>query len=204
MTALVLASSSPRRRELLERTGFSFTVVGPTVDESRQPAEAPADFVRRMAEAKANAARSAHPVAAVIVAADTVVVRETDMLGKPRDRDEARAMLQDLSDHWHRVLSGWCVVGPEAEPRGRLVETRVHFKELTDHEVGWYLDTGEWRDKAGAYGIQGRGAFLVDALEGSYSNVVGLPLSQVVDALAELGLDPAPLSAADRDAEIIG
>ena len=106
-----------------------------------------------------------------------------------------------LADGWHRVLTGWCVKGPAQ--RAGVAETRVRFKALDEHELGWYLDTEEWRDKAGGYGIQGRGAFLVAAVEGSYSNVVGLPLAEVVDALAACGVRPAPLSAEARRTEII-
>jgi septum formation protein len=162
----------------------------PEVDEARRPGEAPADYVARLALAKAGAV-AATPDTDVVVAADTVVTLGARMLGKPVDQGEASQMLADLSGTWHAVLTGFVVgrVGRAAAPE--VVETAVRFKRLSDHERDCYLATGEWRDKAGGYGAQGRAAFVVEALRGSYTNIVGLPLAEVVDRLAVLGVVPS-------------
>lgn len=211
---LVLASASPRRRELLARTGFTLAIRPAEVDETPLADEPPAAHVARLARIKAEVGLSVAlgaggpgPVGAdaslLVLAADTVVVSGEAILGKPRDAEEARAMLAALSGAWHEVCSGWCVLRGDGARREGVVVTRVRFKALDPEELGWYLHTGEWQDKAGAYGIQGRGAFLVEQVQGSYTNVVGLPLAEVVDALGELGLRPAPLSAAARREEIV-
>ncbi|MDY0000745.1 MAG: Maf family protein [Polyangia bacterium] len=134
----------------------------------------------------------------VALGADTSVVLDGRILGKPGDEAEARQMLGALSGRWHEVLTGWCLLGVGA-PSGRLEIraqgvscTRVRFKALSLEELRYYLSSGEWRDKAGAYGIQGAAASFVSELRGSYTNVVGLPLAEVVDALASLGIHPAP------------
>jgi septum formation protein len=210
---VLLASASPRRRELLRRCGYGVQVRPAAVDESRRADETPERYVTRLAVAKAEAARRAPASAeresvvvaadAVVVAADTVVVHEGRILGKPAHEDQARAFLRLLAGSWHEVLTGFCVAGPGERVAGALARTRVRFKSLREAEIAWYVDTGEGRDKAGGYGIQGYGAFLVRRLEGSYTNVVGLPLAEVVDALLDRGVRPAGLPPAEREEEII-
>ncbi len=195
--SLLLASSSPRRLELLQRTGYRCVVRVPEVDESLRPSESPADYVARLARAKAGAVEAEADVG-VVVAADTVVTQGARILGKPVDQDEARCMLTALSGTRHTVMTGFVVARSDGPVEAEVVETAVRFKSLSDHEIQCYVSTGEWHDKAGGYGVQGRAAFLVETLEGSYTNIVGLPLAQVVDRLARLGVVPS--SAAMRAA----
>jgi len=184
---LVLASGSPRRAELLARLGLAVDVRPSDVDEAPQPGELPDDLVRRLAALKAMAADATDDE--VVLAADTEVVLDGAVLGKPTDRDHAATMLQRLSGRTHRVITG------VAARRGPLVHvdavhTTVAFRALTEPEIAWYLDTGEPFDKAGGYGLQGAGAALVTSIEGSDTNVIGLPLAQTVALLREVGFDP--------------
>lgn len=215
LAPLILASASPRRRVLLERTGFVLIVSPQEVDESPRAGERPEAFVERLALAKAEESLRALPGPArgdghgphagspVVVAADTVVVLEDRILGKPLDEANAREMLAGLGGTRHEVYTGWCVARALGERLLGVEVTRVWFKGLRTEEMAWYLGTGEWRDKAGAYGIQGKGAFLVARIEGSYSNVVGLPLAQVVDALAAFGVFPSPGTGLARAKEVL-
>jgi septum formation protein len=187
---LVLASSSPRRRALLDRAGYRPVIRAPSVDETRQPREEPGAYVARMARTKAETARPQEGGEVVVVAADTVVVAGDEVLGKPADAAAAVDMLRLLSDGWHRVISGFVVGRPEGLPAAQAVETRVRFKALNPAEINWYVATGEWSDKAGGYGIQDHAAFMVTEIEGSYTNVMGLPLAEVVSGLIDLGLEP--------------
>lgn len=180
MRALYLASASPRRAELLAQIGVRFSrLVFPGINETPRAGEAPADYVQRMAREKAIAGRAALDGApqAAVLGADTSVVLGERILGKPADRDDARQMLQALSGTVHEVLSAVSVLTPDGQ-QTRLSTTRVWFRDLDSAEIDTYLATGEPFDKAGAYGIQGCGAVLVDALHGSYSGVVGLPLAE--------------------------
>lgn len=180
---LILASASPRRRELLDRMGLAHVVVPADVDETPLPGEAPEELVSRLAEAKATHVLRAHAAdRPVVLAADTVVVVDGTVLGKPADAADAAAMLRRLSGRTHEVLTGVAVA------RGDRVEvvverTAVTFAELDDAEIAAYVGTGEPLDKAGAYGIQGRGGNFVTRIEGSYDNVVGLPTRTVRDLL---------------------
>ncbi len=188
MSALVLASSSPRRRDLLEGHGYTLDVRVPCIVECSHPGEEARDFALRMAVEKAGAV-VAEPHEYVL-AADTVVHQAASLLGKPRDAQDAVDMLQMLSGGWHEVTTGFCVHQGERE-RSRAVTTRVLFRALRPETVRGYVASGEPMDKAGAYGIQGRGAALVMEIVGSYTNVVGLPLAEVVETLTELGVaDP--------------
>ena len=201
---LVLASSSPRRRELLALIGVTpDDVVAPEVDETPRPGETPEELVLRLAEAKALAGirlvaeRRMADGEVVIVAADTVVAPDGEILGKPVDRDDADRMLQRLSGRAHRVFTG-IGVAPDGSPAARrtdsvevlssIVRTDVEFRALSDDDLAWYLRTREWEGRAGAYAIQGAAGFLVAGIRGSYHNVVGLPLCEVVQALLDLGL----------------
>ena len=185
---LILASTSPRRAEILHNAGFSFVVVSSTVDETPIPDESPNELVQRLADAKAElaAARAVGP--AIVLAADTVVTLEGRIFGKPRSTDDARHMLENLSGRTHAVLTGVTLIRlPDAERRSFVESTLVHFAQLPDEEITRYLATEEPRDKAGAYAIQGRAGRYIPRIEGDYFNVVGLPLAHVAQALADLG-----------------
>jgi septum formation protein len=185
---LILASTSSRRAEILHDAGFSFVVVSSAVDETPIPGESPSELVQRLADAKAElvAARAAGP--AIILAADTVVTLEGRIFGKPRSSDDARRMLENLSGRTHAVVTGVTLIRlPDAERRRFVESTLVHFAQLSAEEISRYLATEEPHDKAGAYAIQGRAGRYIPRIEGDYFNVVGLPLSHVTQALAELG-----------------
>ncbi|MGE5253656.1 MAG: Maf family protein [Planctomycetaceae bacterium] len=192
---LILASASPRRQELLSSTGISFEVLASEVDEGIREKETPEEYVARLARQKAEKAGNRHKDRWVL-AADTVVVVDGRMLGKPGGPQEAREMLGMLSGREHRVITGFCLVyGDSGKSREETVTTRVRFKKLSPREIDWYLGTGEPFDKAGAYAIQGKAAFMVKEIEGSYTNVVGLPLTEVIQTLQEMGaLDPSRLT----------
>jgi septum formation protein len=183
---VTLASASPRRQALLQAAGVPLAVHPAHIDETPAAGEAPRDLVIRLARAKAAAVQGA-----LVLAADTEVVLDGAVLGKPRDAAQARAMLAGLAGRAHDVLTGYCVRGRGGE-RAAVVATRVVFRALTPEEIAAYVATGEPLDKAGAYGIQGAGGFLVDRLEGSYTNVVGLPLAEVLQALDEVSQEKSP------------
>lgn len=177
---VVLASRSPRRRELLLAAGVHVEVCPPEVDEAPREGEQPAVLVLRLAIEKAAIRRRE-----VVVAADTAVVLDGEALGKPTDLEHAAAMLARLSGRQHEVLTGFCV------RRGRerlatVVRTEVTFRTLSQAEIFGYVSTGEPLDKAGAYGIQGLGGALIDRVNGSYTNVIGLPLAEVLAAVREV------------------
>jgi septum formation protein len=176
--SFVLASGSPRRRQLLEQLGLKFEVRAPDVDESVLPGEQPAAYVERLARAKAAAVSGA-----IVLAADTTVAVGAEILGKPADAGDARRMLQLLSGREHSVFTGI------ATHRGsRVVETKVAFKPLTAAEIEWYVGTPEPYDKAGGYGIQGLAAAFITHIGGSPTNVIGLPLPETLELLAQAGL----------------
>lgn len=185
---LVLASSSPRRRELLEMLELDFELRAPEVDETPLPGEQADRYVERLAREKSQ--REVRPRECVL-AADTSVVLDGTILGKPSDEHEAASMLRRLSGRSHQVLTGVAVTSRAGEGTPRVISklccSTVSFRSLSDDDVQWYLATGEGRDKAGAYGVQGIGGLFVDGIEGSYHNVVGLPLTTVDECLAELG-----------------
>ena len=185
---LILASRSPRRRYLLEQAGLTFSVVPSTIDESFPPVGPIEDHVRMLAEAKATQVAGLHPKSWVI-GADTLVLIGDAVLGKPNTLSQARQMLKTLSGTTHRVLTGYCICCKEA---GRsfceTVQTKVEFKPLSETEIDWYLSTDEPFDKAGSYAVQGLGSFLVRRIEGSYTNVVGLPVCEVIECLIREGV----------------
>ena len=185
LPGLVLASGSPRRRELLAQLGLVFAVVAPEVDETPQPGERPVALVRRLALAKA-AAVDGDPV----LAADTTVEVDGEILGKPADGDDARRMLRRLSGRAHKVHTGVAVRRSE-EVAVEVATTIVTFVPLQPPVIDWYIGTGEPLDKAGAYAIQGAGGVFVEAVRGSVSNVVGLPLTTVARLLHRIsGWEP--------------
>ncbi len=188
---LILASKSPRRRDLLAQAGLVFEVVPSTVDEKSlqmHTLDKPEEYARVLAEAKA------HEVArqyrdSWVIGADTMVVINDTVLGKPRDTADARHMLVTLSGKTHNVFTGYCICCMNlGKSRSETVKTNVRFKQLTSPEIDWYIGTQEPFDKAGGYAVQGLGSVLIKRIEGSYTNVVGLPLCEVVEYLLEQGL----------------
>jgi septum formation protein len=185
---LILASSSPRRAEILRDAGISFSVLSSAIDETPFPGETPQQHVQRLADAKGElvAARAVGP--SLIISADTVVVLDGQILGKPRSTDEARHMLELFSGRTHSVVTGVAVLRlPEMERRQFVETTLVHFTQLSRDEISRYLATAEPYDKAGAYAIQGRAGRYIPRIEGCYYNVVGLPLAHLISTLHELG-----------------
>jgi len=185
---MILASESPRRRELLAAVGVPFRVVPSGVDEVPRAGESPSRFVRRAALDKGEAVAVLHP-SSFVLAADTIVVADGRILGKPRDRAEARRMLSRLAGREHKVFTGICLLCRERGFLDLATEvTRVRFRPLTAAEIAAYARTGECDDKAGAYAAQGAGMLLIDRVAGSFSNVVGLPMTRVVTMLARARL----------------
>ncbi|MSO65288.1 MAG: septum formation protein Maf [Alphaproteobacteria bacterium] len=185
--SLVLASASPRRRDLLAQVGIVAAAIVPAdVDESPLKRERPEDYACRLAGAKAARVAAAHP-AGFVLAADTVVARGRRILPKAADEATARRCLALLSGVWHRVYTAVAIHAPGGVQRHRLVATRVAFKRLSAGEIDDYVASGEWRDKAGGYAIQGLAGAYVRALRGSYSAVVGLPLYETCQLLDGLG-----------------
>ncbi|SFP87672.1 Maf family protein [Pseudomonas borbori] len=189
MTTLYLASGSPRRRELLTQIGVLFSPLSVPIDENSLPEEPPRAYVERLARAKAQAglAALADPGDAVVLGADTAVILDGRILGKPLDRDEAVATLSALSGREHLVLTA-VALASTTRVAARVVGTRVRFRLLTRAEIEAYWATGEPRDKAGSYAIQGLAAVFVSQLHGSYSAVVGLPLGETAELLAEFAI----------------
>lgn len=187
---LLLASASPRRRELLERVGLTLRVSAPDIDESPQEGEPAGDYVRRMAAGKLAAARAAAGATDVaVLAADTIVILQGRILGKPRDRDDAAEMLRRLAGHRHEVTTAYRIAFGARE-LDRAVTTAVAFRMLEPRELDAYLACEEWRGKAGGYAVQGVAAAFVTELRGSLTNVVGLPLAEVLADLRALGALP--------------
>ena len=187
-TLFILASESPRRRELLQKMRLMFEVRPACCDECLQQGESPEVYTRRLARDKAEAVGRGVPDIWVL-AADTVVVSDGRILGKPGDRDEARVMLFALSGRVHKVVTSFCWYhGGQKTRYVQSVESQVEFKSLTKDEIERYVRSDEPMDKAGAYAVQGLGSFMVRAVRGSYSNVVGLPLAEVIEAMIELGI----------------
>ena len=188
---LVLASSSPRRAEVLRNAGFVFEVRPADVDETRQPHEAAEDYVRRVAQAKAHAVADSARAAgerAIVIAADTVVLAEGQILGKPKNAEDARRMLRLFNGKTHEVLTALCVINiPAAKEALHVEKTRVEFLKMSAEEIEDYIQTGEPFDKAGAYGIQGIAGRFATRVEGCYFNVLGLPLSRLWTTLQSFG-----------------
>ena len=194
---LVLASASPRRAELLRAAGFEFEILAVDVDERVRPGEKPEDYVRRLATEKSarameilteeGPAKAGHDVR--VLGADTAVVIDGDILGKPRDDQDAASMLRRLSGRAHAVVTGVSLRSAGWEV-SRVETTTVELSPLAEADIAWYVESGEGRDKAGAYAIQGLASRFVPRVEGSYSNVVGLPIAAVQELLAEIASRP--------------
>ncbi len=177
--SFVLASSSPRRRELLQRLGLDFTIRPADLDESLLPGEAPAAYVERLARAKAAAVPGE-----IVLAADTTVALGAEILGKPQDPADAQRMLGMLSGREHSVFTGVAT-----KSHSRVVQTRVWFRPLTPEQIAWYSASPEPYDKAGGYAVQGLAAAFIERLDGSPTNVIGLPLPEALELLALAGLE---------------
>jgi septum formation protein len=185
---LILASSSPRRRELLANAGIPFAAAAADVPEVYTPGERPADFALRLAREKALAVAALHP-GKYVLGADTIVIVDNEILGKPRDAEDAGRMLRTLSGREHDVTTAVCVVTRTGEEISRLETTRVHFLPISDEEILAYVSNGEPLDKAGAYAIQGIASKWIDRIEGDYFTVMGLPVALVWKMLREAGFN---------------
>lgn len=186
--ALILASASPRRKELLRLAGLTFKTIPADVDENHLAGESPRQHVKRLSRDKAMAVAGKHPKAWVL-GADTIVVVDRDILGKPANQTQAKNMLAKLSGREHQVLTGFTVAhGASGVVRTQVVESRVRFKVIEPDEMTWYVNSDEPYDKAGGYAVQGKGAYLIQSIRGSYTNVIGLPLCETLETLKELGV----------------
>jgi septum formation protein len=186
---IILASSSPRRRELLSALGIEFDVKFPSAVETVRENESPEEFSRRISAEKACSVSVDLEDGYIVIGADTIVVIDGEILGKPSDIGDAASMLRMLSGREHHVYTAFSIVRPKNELLySRIVDTKVLVKTLAASEIEGYIKTGEPMDKAGAYGIQGIGSFMVSGIEGSYTNVVGLPLVELLEALKNLGI----------------
>lgn len=174
---LILASGSPRRAEILTLAGWTFTKDVPNIDESENPGESPSDYVQRLAMEKAEKIALDHP-GEIVLGADTTVVINGRIIGKPSDLVEARKMLKMLSGEWHKVLTGVAIVAGSKTHTG-LQSTRVKFAKMSPAEIGFLVEKGDPLDKAGAYAVQAQAALFIERIEGDYWNVVGLPVSLV-------------------------
>ena len=184
---IILASASPRRADLLRQIRVEFELLPSQVEERPHPDEAPADYITRIARAKVIAV-ARHREAGLVIGADTVVVLDGRLIGKPEDEADARRLLRQLSGRWHAVMTGVALI--DLKTRHEVADydkTLVKFAQLTDTEIEWYAKTGEPMDKAGAYGIQGLGGLFIDEIAGSYYNVVGLPIPLVYRLARRLG-----------------
>lgn len=185
---LILASASPRRRDLLRQAGITFSVIPSNTSEAVQSGESPQEYALRVAGEKARDVWRNH-AGAWVLSADTIVEIDGEILGKPRDQTDGQRMLRLLSGHTHRVMTAFVLLDREGRIHTeRAVISRVTFKSLSEAQIRDYLATGEPLDKAGAYAVQGLGAALVEHVEGSYTNVVGLPMDEVLTALGTAGL----------------
>jgi len=185
---IILASSSPRRQSLLENLGICFSTISTNIDESFLPQESPRNAVRRLARLKAERAIPLLREDCLLIAADTIVVLDGQVMGKPGSKEDALEMLTQLSGRCHEVITAICIRtagGCEVEDE----TTRVYFRHLSKEEIKAYVASGEPADKAGAYGIQGRGGLLVQRIEGCYFNVVGLPMSRLYLMLKKHGIN---------------
>ena len=190
---LILASSSPRRRDYLEKMGVRFVIMKPDADETIMVGESPSDYVARMAAEKAQIIADLHP-SEVVLAADTIVVCHDMIIGKPTDREDAKRILRLLSGRTHEVMSAVCIIKDEVE-KNFTVTTEVTFAPLSEELIDTYVASGECDDKSGAYAVQGIASMFVAKVSGSVSAVVGLPICQVREALAEFGIKPRTVQA---------
>jgi septum formation protein len=183
----ILASASPRRQELLRQAGLKFDIMPAHVNEDQLPQESPREHVRRLAGNKAAAVVGKYP-AAWVLGADTIVVIDGLILGKPQDKKQALEMLGRLSAREHLVYTGFTIAHAAGKVnRTKVVRSAVRFKRISPEEMQWYTDCSEPYDKAGGYAVQGKGAYFIKSIRGSYTNVIGLPLCEVLEELKQLG-----------------
>ncbi|HBA53389.1 Maf family protein [Syntrophorhabdus aromaticivorans] len=186
--SIVLASESTRRVDILRTLGISFSIIPPDIDETRRKDETPQEFARRVSYEKAFKVGSHFPDKWVI-GADTIVVLKGKVLGKPKNERDAFTMLKTLRGRWHKVITGYCVLNLSKDIISRdIVETRVFVRDMTDEEIIRYIKTSEPLGKAGSYAVQGKGGYMVKEIKGSYTNVVGLPICEIAEALLSLGV----------------
>lgn len=185
--AIILASKSPRRQELLKLLGVEFTIHTADIDETMDPALPPEDEVARVGAEKAKAIAAVSGAEDIIIAADTIVVIDGQILGKPKDEADAARMLRLLSGRRHEVMTGLTVL-KGAQLQSCVVRTGIEFRALSEREIAAYVATGEPMDKAGAYGIQGKGSLLVEKISGDYFNVMGLPVMRLSRMLERFGI----------------
>ncbi|MDR2017548.1 MAG: Maf family protein [Syntrophobacterales bacterium] len=186
--SIVLASESTRRVDILRSLGISFSIIPPDIDERKKKDESPRDFTLRVSMEKALKVGE-HFTDKWVIGADTIVVNKGRVLGKPRDEADAFNMLRSLRGKWHKVITGYCILNVLKDIMHRdAIETRVHVRDLSDEEIMRYVKTSEPLGKAGSYAVQGKGGYMVKEIKGSYSNVVGLPICEVAEALLSLGV----------------
>jgi septum formation protein len=178
---LILASGSPRRAEIMTSVGWEFTKHSPDIDESERPGEPAEDYVLRLAREKACAVSGKYP-GEIVLAADTTVVIDSQIIGKPVDHEDALRMIRMLAGNWHEVLTG-VAVAENGETRSALQRTRVKFAPMSDDEISFLAERGDPLDKAGAYAVQAQAALFIEGIEGDYWNVVGLPISLVYELI---------------------
>lgn len=189
MRKIILASGSPRRKQILEQVGLNFIVEVSDYEEKSIPGVSPSEFVETLSLEKANAVAKNHNDA-IIIGADTIVVLNSQILGKPKTKQDAREMLKKLSGNTHSVFTGFTIIDTvNKRTITNHVETKIRFKNLSEEEIRAYIETGEPMDKAGAYGVQDKGALFVEHIEGDYSSVMGLPIVKIFEILKELGID---------------
>jgi septum formation protein len=183
----ILASASPRRQELLRQAGLKFRIVPAHVNEEQLPQENPRGHVRRLAANKAAAVAGKYP-GAWVLGADTIVVIDGLILGKPQDKKQAMEMLRRLSGREHEVFTGFTIARIASKAsKTKVIRSAVRFKQISPEEMQWYTDCAEPYDKAGGYAVQGKGAYFIKSIRGSYTNVIGLPLCEVLEELKQLG-----------------
>lgn len=189
MRKIILASGSPRRKQILEQVGLNFIVEVSDYEEKSIPGVSPSEFVETLSLEKANVVAKNHNDA-IIIGADTIVVLDNQILGKPKTKQDAREMLKKLSGNTHSVFTGFTIIDTvNKRTITNHVETKIRFKNLSEEEIRAYIETGEPMDKAGAYGVQDKGALFVEHIEGDYSSVMGLPIVKIFEILKELGID---------------
>lgn len=186
--SIILASESPRRVDILRTLGVSFSIIPPKIDETQRKDELPKNYVSRISFEKAQSV-GVHFPDKWIVGADTVVVFKNKIMGKPKDERDAFKMLKTLSGKWHRVITGFCILNISKDIIYRdVVETKVFLREMSDLEIIRYINTSEPLGKAGSYAVQGKGGYMVKEIKGSFTNVVGLPICELAEALLSLGV----------------
>jgi septum formation protein len=182
----ILASASPRRKELLRSMGLKLKIIPAHVDETHINGESPQTHVRRLSSDKATVIADQHPKA-LVLGADTIVVIDGLILGKPKNKSQARAMLERLSNRQHTVFTGFTIVSAGfGISKTKVVRSAVRFKKISPEEMDWYVNCDEPYDKAGGYAVQGKGAYFIKAIRGSYTNVIGLPLCEVLEELKQI------------------